>query len=176
MLVPSSGEAGDDERDLWQPAEPKVVEVIALAAPSALVVRPSLPEDKDVVSVPERHAVPADVVNLPRHAGSLEEVEDDRVVEDSVAPDAVGRDATGSSGREVEPVRPRRAEDRAEVVAAEREVVEQAVVVGKLCFDLFGFQAWSAHNRAARRQHPEAAARTKAIATITCRPSHGPCS
>src|SRR5260370_36715026 len=126
MLVPSSGEAGDDERDLWQPAELEVVEVIALAAPGALVVRPSLPEDKDVVRVPERHAVPADVVNLPRHAGGLEEVEDDRVVKDPVAPDAVGGDAAGRSGGKVEPVRPRRAEDRAAVVAAEREVVEQA--------------------------------------------------
>ena len=37
MLIPAVGEAGDDERDLGQPAELKVVEVIALAAQRALV-------------------------------------------------------------------------------------------------------------------------------------------
>src|SRR5713226_9837988 len=107
MLVPSPGEAGDDERDLRQPAEPQVVQVITLAAPGALVVRPSLPEDEDVVAVPERHAVPADVVDLPGHARGLQEVQDDRVVEDAVPPDAVGRNAPRRSGGEVKPVRPR---------------------------------------------------------------------
>src|SRR6266849_5476562 len=130
MLIPTPGEAGDDERDLRQPAELQVVQVIALAAPGALVVRPSLPEDEDVVAVPERHAVPADVVDLPSHARCFEEVEDDRVVEDAVPPHAIGRNAPGSPGREVKPVRPRRAEERAEVVAAEREILEQAVIIG----------------------------------------------
>src|SRR5260370_9126733 len=86
MLVPSPGEAGHDERDLRQPAQPQVVQVITLAAPGALVVRPSLPEDEHVVAVPERHAVPADVVDLPRHARGLEQIEDDRIIEDPLPP------------------------------------------------------------------------------------------
>src|SRR5258708_22247066 len=131
MLVPASGEAGHDERHLWQPAQPQVVQVVALAAAGALVVSPAPPEDEDVVAVPEGDAVPADVVDLPGHAGSLKEVQDDRVVEHAVSPDAVGRDAAGRSRGEVEPVGPGRAEDGAEVVAAEREVVEQAGVIGK---------------------------------------------
>jgi hypothetical protein len=79
VLVPAPGVARDDPRDLGQSATPQVVEEAALRAERALVVRPALPEDKDVVGVAVGDAVPADVVDLPGHAGRLEQVEDDRV-------------------------------------------------------------------------------------------------
>ena len=132
VLVPAPGEARDDERHLRQPPEFQVIEVAAPAAAGALIVRPPLPEDEDVVGVAERDAVHPDVVDPPREVGVLEQVEDDRVVEGAVAPHAVGRDPAGRPRRGVEAVRPGRPEQRAEVVPAQRRVGEQAVVERKL--------------------------------------------
>ena len=99
------------------------------------VVRPAAPEDRDVVGVADLHTVGADVVDLPAHIGVVEQVEDDRPlerVEDAVAPEAVRRDAARRAGHEVEPVRPRWPEQRAEVVRAEAGVAEEAVVERQL--------------------------------------------
>ena len=132
MLVPASREAGDDPRDVGQRALVQVGEEVLLVGVGAHVVRESLPEKEDVVGVAERNAVHADVVDLPAHAGVLEQVEDDRVVEDAVAPHAVGRDPAGGAGRGVEAVRPGRTELRAEVVRAEGRCVMEAVVEGQV--------------------------------------------
>src|SRR5438876_456526 len=118
----------DHPRDLRQRALASVVEERTLRPQRAVVVLVLLPEKEDVVRVAVGDAVEADVVDLPRDSGLVEQVEDHRVAEDAEAPDAVRRDPARSARREVEPVRPRRPEDRAEVVRAERRVVEQAVV------------------------------------------------
>src|SRR5438445_4204520 len=132
VLIPTSCEARDDEGHLRQPSQSEVVQVLAPASSRALVVGPALPENEDVVGVAERDAVPADVVDLPAHAGCVEQVEDDWVVEYAVAPDSVGRDAAGRAGRDIEAVGPRRPHQRAEVVRTKSEVFEEAVVEGKV--------------------------------------------
>ncbi len=128
MLVQASGIARNDPRDLRQCAMLEVIEVVANGPERALVVRVALPEDEDVVAIPERDAVPGVVVDLPADAGGVEQIEDDRVVEDPVPPEAVGRDPPRGSGREIEPVWPRRTEEGAEVFPAERELVEETVI------------------------------------------------
>src|SRR5882762_2251043 len=110
----------------------QVAEVVAARPEGALVVRVSLPEDEDVIAIPERDAVPGVVVDLPADAGGVQQIEDDRVVEDPVPPETVGRDPPRGSGRQIEPVRPRRTEEGAEVFPAERELVEETVVKGQL--------------------------------------------
>ena len=132
MLIPATGKARDDERHLGQAAPLQVVEVIAFAAQSALVVRPSLPENEDVVRVAVGYAVPADVVDLPTDARRLEQVEDDRVVEYAIPPDAVGGDPAGGAGGQVEAIGPGWTQDRAEVVRTQRRGLEQAVVERKV--------------------------------------------
>src|SRR5712671_461048 len=106
MLVPTAGVARDNERHLRQLAEMKVIQVLAFAATSALVVRPTLPENKHIVGIAVGNAILADVVNLPSDARGVEQVEDDWVIEHAVPPDAIGCDAARSSGGEVEPVGP----------------------------------------------------------------------
>src|SRR2546425_10422435 len=106
MLVPAAGEARDQPRNLRQLTESHVVQEGTLAAERAHVVCVPLPEDEDVVGVPERDAVPAEAVDLPRHAGGVEKVKDDRVVEDAVAPDTVRRDPARRPGGQVKAVRP----------------------------------------------------------------------
>ena len=132
MLVPPVRITRYHPRDLRQLALARVVEERTLRPQRAVVVLVLLPEKEDVVRVAVGDAVEADVVDLPRDSGLVEQVEDHRVAEDAEAPDAVRRDPARSARREVEPVRPRRPEDRAEVVRAERRVVEQAVVERQL--------------------------------------------
>ena len=88
----------------------EVAEVVAARTVGALVVRVPLPEDEDVIAIPERDAVPGVAVDLPADAGGVEQIEDDRVVEDPVPPETVGRDPARGSRRQIEPVRPRRTE------------------------------------------------------------------
>src|SRR5438132_1697455 len=75
MLVPSARVARHEERDLGEPVAAKVVQVAALAAARPLILRPTLPEHEDVVRVPVGDAVPSDVVDLPRDARILQQVE-----------------------------------------------------------------------------------------------------
>src|SRR5262245_41907071 len=132
MLVPAAGEARDDERHLGQLAEVEVIKVLAFAAAGALVVGPSLPEDKHVISVAERDAVLADIVDPPTDACCFEQIEDYRIVKDTVPPDAIGRDPAGGAGGEVKPVGPGGPHDRAEIVGAQGRGFEEAVVEGEV--------------------------------------------
>lgn len=74
MLVPAPREARDHPGHLGQLASPQVVEVLTAARPCPVVVRVLLPEDEDVVRIPEGNAVPADVVDLPGYAGRVQQV------------------------------------------------------------------------------------------------------
>src|SRR5712691_5128011 len=132
MLVPAARVARNDERHLWEAAEVEVVEIRTLTSAGPLIVRPSLPEHEHVVRVAVGDAVPSVVVDLPGHAGGLEQVKDHRVVEDAEPPDAVGGDPARGPGCEIEPIWPGGAKLRTEVVGAEGGGLEQAVVEGKV--------------------------------------------
>jgi hypothetical protein len=57
---------------LRQSALLEVVEVVAAVSQRALIVRVTLPEDEDIVSIAVRDAVPGIVVNLPADTGGVE--------------------------------------------------------------------------------------------------------
>src|SRR5215813_2724560 len=128
VLVVTPQETWYDERDLRKPAVLQIGQVIRHAAAGPDIVGPALPEDEHVVAVARRNRVPGSVVDLPRDAGGLEQVKDDWVVKDPESPLVVVRDASGRPRHQVEPVRVRGSQHRAEVVRAQREVAEQAVV------------------------------------------------
>src|SRR5438093_13415613 len=110
----------------------EVVEVLAFTATGALVVRPSFPEYEHIIGVAVRHAVLADVVNLPANARRFEKVEDDRVIEHAIAPHAISCDPARGAGGEIEAIGPCGAHYRTEVVRAQRRGFEEAVVEGKI--------------------------------------------
>src|SRR5438067_11318315 len=133
MFIDLEREARDQDRDVWQLATRGVSQIIVTGVPSPRVERKALEEHVDVVALPLRNVVEvAQVVDLPRDARVFEQVEDAWVVKDAESPNAIGGDSTRGSGRQVEAVRPGRAQNRAEVVDAEGEAVVQRVIERQL--------------------------------------------